>query len=140
MATIGPTPNLALGPPLEQKRAAKLSDATQQFESMLLRRVLSALEKTARVSSTGAGPAGASAYGSMVVEALSDAIAQAGGMGLARDMASQLQPAPSSFSNASGALRTKAQIPLKASGVMPFSSVRATPTESNPVLVNRRTE
>ncbi len=138
MTSVGPTPNLALHAARDQQRNVKLNQASQQFESMLLRRVLSALEKSARVSGTGSGPAGATAYGSMVVEALSDAIAQAGGLGLARDMVSQLAPAPRKITNISNSLGTNPQISLKASDAVPITQVRATPSESTPV--NRRTE
>ncbi len=138
MTNVSPTPNLALHAAREQQRNAKLNQASQQFESMLLRRVLSALEKSARVSGTGSGPAGATAYGSMVVEALSDAIAQAGGLGLARDMVTQLAPASGKLVNTSNDLGTGPRIPLKASDAVPITHVRATPSESTPV--NRRTE
>ncbi|HMR08847.1 MAG TPA: hypothetical protein PKA88_23870 [Polyangiaceae bacterium] len=138
MSIVAPTPSLPLHPAEDPQRAAKLTEATQQFESMLLRRVLSALEKTARVSQGGSSPAGASAYGSMVVEALSDAIAQAGGLGLSQDMARQVGAAVAISPSASHSLGSKSGTPLKSDAALPFSSVRATPTESNPVLVNRR--
>lgn len=123
-----------------QQQARELARASEQFESMLLKRVLGALEKTARISSAGSAPAGASAYGSMVVEALSDAIAQAGGLGLGQDMVRQLTADLPKNSNHSQLLKRNADVPLKASASLPFPPVRATPTESNPVLVNRRNQ
>ena len=51
------------------KKARELSEATQTFEALLLRRVLASLEKTTRLSS-GPSQAGGSQYGSMIVEAL----------------------------------------------------------------------
>ena len=70
---------------------AKILQAARQFEALLLKRMLASLERTTKVDG-GAGPAGASAYGSMVVEALADAVAQAGGLGLATQMTEELRP------------------------------------------------
>ena len=85
-ASPSSTPNLS---PTERHR---LSEATRQFESMLLKRVLSSLERTSHLGS--GSQAGASQYGSMVVEALADAIAQAGGLGLAKNLDGVVRSTP----------------------------------------------
>ena len=71
------------------KKTRDLHEATQTFEALLLRRVLASLEKTTRMSSSPGG-AGDSQYGSMIVEALSDAIARSGGLGLSKAIESSL--------------------------------------------------
>lgn len=58
----------------------KLAEAATQFEAILLRSMLKPLE---RAVSMGSGSA-QSPYGSMAVEALADAIAKAGGLGLGK--------------------------------------------------------
>lgn len=71
--------NPAAANPRQQQR---LHEASQQFEAMLLGRVLKCLERTTQV---GKNPSlgGGSQYGSMLVEAMSDAISRAGSLGLA---------------------------------------------------------
>lgn len=69
-------------PAVTDRQQQRLHEASQQFEAMLLGRVLKCLERTTQV---GKNPAlgGGSQYGSMLVEAMSDAIARAGSLGLA---------------------------------------------------------
>lgn len=67
-----------------ERHATQLRAAARDFESLLLRQMLSSLEKTTKVGSAGNGVAGQHTYGSMVVEAVADAVAQAGGLGLAQ--------------------------------------------------------
>jgi Rod binding domain-containing protein len=88
------TADKAAAPQPPQPPDPKIVDAARQFEALLLRRVLASLERTTKLGGSPAS-AGSSAYGSMVVEALSDAIAQAGGLGLAEDMARSMSPAQS---------------------------------------------
>jgi Rod binding domain-containing protein len=71
--------------PKEAKEAYETRHAAQQFEAMLLKQMLSSLEKATRVGSEH-GSAGSSQYGGMIVEALSDAVAQAGGIGVGKLM------------------------------------------------------
>lgn len=75
------TPSPAETGPKELQRAAK------QFETMLLRTMLSQLEKSTHISSQGGASGGSSVYSSMVVDALAEAIADAGGIGLAEKVA-----------------------------------------------------
>jgi len=69
---------------LTAQQQHKLDEATRQFEAMLLKRVLASLEKTTQIGNQKS--AGSSQYGGMLVEALADAIAQAGGLGLSREL------------------------------------------------------
>jgi Rod binding domain-containing protein len=59
---------------------ARLTHAARQFEAVMLRRMLSALEKTTQVQSSKS----ASMYGTMIVDAMADAIVGAGGLGMAK--------------------------------------------------------
>jgi Rod binding domain-containing protein len=71
--------------PKDAKADYDTRHAAQQFEAMLLKQMLSSLEKATRVGGER-GSAGSSQYGSMIVEALSDAVAQAGGIGVGEMM------------------------------------------------------
>ena len=53
--------------------------------------MLSSLERTTKIGSTNSLAAGQSAYGSMVVDALSDALSASGGIGLQDALLSGLQ-------------------------------------------------
>lgn len=68
----------------------RIKEAATQFEAVLLRQMLSSLEKTTN-SSTGSKSTGGSIYGSMVVNTVADAIANAGGLGLASLLTKSLQ-------------------------------------------------
>jgi Rod binding domain-containing protein len=59
---------------------ARLKQAAQQFEAVMLRRMLSALEKTTQMQSGKS----ASMYGTMIVDAMADAIVGSGGLGMAK--------------------------------------------------------
>lgn len=72
-------------PAADAKTLYETKHAAQQFEAMLLKQMLNSLEKATRVGSQH-GSAGSSQYGSMIVEALSDAVAQAGGIGVGKIM------------------------------------------------------
>ena len=58
---------------------AKLAKAARDFEAVLLRRMLTALEKSVQASGKGG-----SMYGSMIVDAMADAISKSGGFGMAK--------------------------------------------------------
>jgi Rod binding domain-containing protein len=60
--------------------AARMAEAARQFEAVLLRRMLSALEKTTSLQSGKGG----SMYGSMIVDAMADAITSSGGLGMSK--------------------------------------------------------
>lgn len=85
-----PSPTAA-GVPPPAPQARELTRATRQFEAILLKRMLASLEKT-----TSLTPqlvlGGGGQYGSMMVEALADAIAEAGGLGLAKTLEGALPP------------------------------------------------
>lgn len=75
----------AAEPTKDAKEVYQAKHAAQQFEAMLLKQMLSSLEKATRAGSEH-GSAGSSQYGSMIVEALSDAVAEAGGIGIGKMM------------------------------------------------------
>ena len=77
--TIGTQPVEAPGaePTPDQ---ARLKEAAQQFEAVMLRRMLSSLEKTMKTEADK----GTSMYGSMMVDAMADAIVGSGGLGMAK--------------------------------------------------------
>lgn len=75
-------PNLNLSP-----ETARLKQAAQDFEAVFLRQMLSSLERTTKVSSQGSNLAGQGTYGSMIVDVVSEAVAKAGGLGLADTLA-----------------------------------------------------
>jgi flagellar protein FlgJ len=66
---------------------ARLKQAAQDFEAVFLRQMLSSLERTTKVSSQGSNLAGQGTYGSMIVDVVSEAVAKAGGLGLADTLA-----------------------------------------------------
>jgi len=72
----------------------RLRQVAQDFEAVFLRQMLSSLERTTKVSSQGNNIAGQGTYGSMIVDAVSEAVAKAGGLGisdvLAKSMAEHL--------------------------------------------------
>ncbi len=68
----------------------RIKEAATQFEAVLLRQMLSSLEKATN-SSAGSQSTGGSIYGSMVVNTVADAIANAGGLGLASLLTKSLQ-------------------------------------------------
>lgn len=74
----------------EAQRNRQLLHATEQFERMLLRSMLTQVEKSAHFGGTGTS-GGSSVYSSMIVDALADAVANAGGLGLAKKLAADLQ-------------------------------------------------
>ena len=65
-------------------------EAAQQFEKLLLRTMLKQMEKSIHVSGKS-GAAGSSLYGSMMVDALADAMVKAGGVGFADKVAQSMQ-------------------------------------------------
>ena len=77
-------------PKVDEAESKRLGDASRQFEAVLLRQMLSCLEKTASVQ--GGKDAGSKLYGSMMVDAVADAVSQAGGIGLAAMLKKTLEP------------------------------------------------
>jgi Rod binding domain-containing protein len=82
VSTLAPV----LPEPADAAQKQKLAEATKQFEAVLIRQMLTSLERTTQLSSGKGALGGSSAYSSMMVDALSDAIAQAGGLGLAKTL------------------------------------------------------
>jgi len=84
LAGAAPADAAAAGQPETPER---LQQAARQFEAMMLKRMLSSLEKTTKLDSSK----GTSMYGSMIVDAMADAIVGSGGLGLSR-MIEQAMP------------------------------------------------
>jgi Rod binding domain-containing protein len=78
---FGPTPvETGAAPQAEPKDQARIAQAARDFEAVLLRRMLGALEKATQMQSGKGG----SMYGSMIVDAMADAISKSGGLGMAK--------------------------------------------------------
>ncbi len=73
---------LALGRTAELERG-RLSDATAQFEAILLTKVVTAMRATIPRSSDSAGVTGEQIYDHMIEQALATHLADAGGVGVA---------------------------------------------------------
>lgn len=89
---LRPTLPLDAAKPIAAKPAAdpKLAKAAKEFEAVLLQHTLAALQKTAHIGD-GTGGAAGGMYSSMIVTAMSDAIAATGGMGLAQMLVKSVQ-------------------------------------------------
>jgi Rod binding domain-containing protein len=107
-------------------RAAKLK-AAQEFEQVLLRQMLQGLQKASHVDQKGGIlSSGGDMYGSMMVDALAQALSGGGGIGLA-DMlvrATDARPAPI------GATGSPATAP--GSGSLPTTTTTAVPSDPAP--------
>jgi len=78
------------GAKVDQAESKRLGEAARQFEAVFLRQMLSSLEKA--TSTQGGKEAGSNLYGSMLADAVADAISRAGGMGLASMLKHSLEP------------------------------------------------
>jgi len=61
----------------------EITRAARQFEAIFVRMMLEPLQKTGESKKSTPGASAGGAYGSMVVDAFSDAMTQSGGVGLA---------------------------------------------------------
>jgi Rod binding domain-containing protein len=77
-----PTEN---GPKSPQAPSAAEKKAASEFEAIFLRKMLSSMEKSTKVEGSSLSSS-ADAYSSMIVGALADAVAAAGGIGLAKSL------------------------------------------------------
>lgn len=77
-------------PPHPTSTAAKpeIARAAREFEAIFLRQMLASLEKSGHMGGTSS--TGSEVYGSMMVGALADAVANAGGVGLAKYVTTSL--------------------------------------------------
>lgn len=114
---FGPVPRAATEEAQGKARAGQVDGKTaidpeklrlaREFEQIFIRKMLASLEKSGS-QKTGASPsAGDSAYGSMVVSALAEAVSKGGGVGLAEVIA-RAASQPTGFAPASGAVSTSA--------------------------------
>ncbi len=108
LAPVNPNAAPAVAP-----KDPKLVEAAKQFEAVFMRELLKPLEKSTAAMAGSSTSAGESTYGSMIVDALGDAVAKAGGLGfgdqLVKDLAPRLEaeekakstpPAPKALSGA----------------------------------------
>lgn len=96
-----PVGDLGLDGVWAQSRAAemqrgRLSDATRQFEAVLLTKVVAAMRATIPRSSDDPSMAGEQIYDHMIEQALSKHLASGGGVGVARMLDQALDGAPPS--------------------------------------------
>jgi Rod binding domain-containing protein len=70
----------------------EVARAAREFEAIFLRQILASLEKSGHMGGTAS--TGSDVYGSMMVGALADAVANAGGVGLAKFVTASLVHTP----------------------------------------------
>ncbi|HEX4515500.1 MAG TPA: hypothetical protein VH054_18265, partial [Polyangiaceae bacterium] len=93
-----PTRTSALAPvnpnaaPATTPKDPKLVEAAKQFEAVFMRELLKPLEKSTAAMGGSSTSAGESTYGSMIVDALGDAVAKAGGLGFGDQLVKDLAP------------------------------------------------
>ncbi|HTA93876.1 MAG TPA: rod-binding protein [Polyangiaceae bacterium] len=68
----------------------RIQKAARDFEAIFVRQMLKSVEKTTAAGGGTQAAAGENTYGSMIVGALSDAISNAGGLGLADEIQKSL--------------------------------------------------
>lgn len=74
-------------------KSEKLAEASRQFESMLLRQILSSARKNVIKYKLTEDSLSSGIYQDMVTDQLADSISRSGGFGLARGLQTQLQAA-----------------------------------------------
>jgi Rod binding domain-containing protein len=91
-------PNLTLNPAAERPAPTQAHKATpaelkaaREFEAIFLRKMLACMEKSSKVDAKGSLSSSADAYSSMIVGALADAVAAAGGIGLGESILRSIQ-------------------------------------------------
>jgi Rod binding domain-containing protein len=87
--TAGGTPQVESNHGAAKKPDEQALKAAREFESLLLRHMLEAMQKTAHIGAKESNSA--TAYQSMAVEALADGVERGGGLGLADLVAKSLQ-------------------------------------------------
>ena len=79
-----------------QKPKPEVARAAREFEAIFLRKMLSSLETASHIGKPGAlSSSSGDVYSSMMVGALADAVANAGGIGLANYVTKSLSPGES---------------------------------------------
>jgi peptidoglycan hydrolase FlgJ len=90
-----PTSSSAASAPAHASPAGvkpEVARAAREFEAIFLRQILTSLEKSGHMGGTAS--TGSDVYGSMMVGALADAVANAGGVGLAKYVTTALAHTP----------------------------------------------
>jgi Rod binding domain-containing protein len=102
----------------------KLEEVSRQFEAVLLRQMLSSLGRAAGGTSGQSG--GSTIYGSMIVDAVAEAVSRAGGIGLGSMLAKALQsPNPEGRLDIDSEKRPANLVPLSLNQSPPGNSAQA---------------
>ena len=105
----------------------EVARAAREFEAIFLRQILTSLEKTGHMGSTGS--TGSDVYGSMMVGALADAVANAGGVGLAKYVTTSLAHTPAA---AAAPTTGGAGLPLQKPKLIPIQNPSKTSQKGIP--------
>lgn len=92
-ATRNPVPLEQLAGNKSLSKSEKLAEVSRQFESMLLRNILSSARKTVIKSKLTEESLSSGIYQDMVTDNLADSISRSGGFGLAKSLETQLKAA-----------------------------------------------
>ena len=107
--------------------------AAREFETVFLRKILSALGKTSQIAGKGGGGgAGGDIYGSMVVGAMADAVSSGGGLGLADVITRSLIHPGDATPPPTAPRQENGEAPLKVRQEMSFSGPRREDRASSP--------
>jgi peptidoglycan hydrolase FlgJ len=114
---------------IDRPESKRLDEAARQFEAVFLRQMLSSLERT--LSTKEGKEAGSNLYGSMMVDAVADAVSRAGGIGLASMLTRSLEPQlshPTTVQSASMMASTAAEPQSPLGSAEPSGTARGGPS------------
>jgi Rod binding domain-containing protein len=137
---LHPTSTFGLDPNADAKKIEKKSEPgavdpksgidpeklrlAREFEQIFLRKMLASLEKSGQQKAGASASAGGSAYGSMVVSALAEAVSKGGGFGLAEMIAkSASQPLASGPTTSTGATAAIQSAIANATSPLPLGQI-----------------
>jgi Rod binding domain-containing protein len=155
---LNPSSTFGLDPNAEAKKAEKNAETgavnakpgidpeklrlAKEFEQIFLRKMLSSLEKSGQQKAGVASSTGSSAYGSMVVSALAEAVSKGGGFGLAELIAKAssqpLAAGPTTSTGATAAIQSaiaNATAPLPSGPTGGAGAARTTAPENVRITV-----
>jgi flagellar protein FlgJ len=105
----------------------EVARAAREFEAIFLRQILASLEKSGHMGGTAS--TGSDVYGSMMVGALADAVANAGGVGLAKYVTTSLAHTPAA---AAAPTTGGAGLPLQKPKLIPIQNPSKTSQKGIP--------
>jgi peptidoglycan hydrolase FlgJ len=106
----------------------EVARAAREFEAIFLRQILTSLEKSGHMGG-GTASTGSDVYGSMMVGALADAVANAGGVGLAKYVTTSLAHTPAA---AAAPATGGAGLPLQKPKLIPIQNPSKTSQKGIP--------